>query len=343
MKERVEWLDICKLIGIWLVILGHLNISKNIQIYIYSFHMPFFFLISGYLHKTPSNQFLQVKKHATSLLWPYLTFYIINWLIVFITFFVAYTVITGQSNMTLENCFIKPFLGLIYGNGYDTETSRMLSRPLWFLLALFFVRVIFDFISYFTKNAVAIIIATILLMLVSISLFKNNIDIYFSIDSAFIAIPFFAVGYILNQKKALVNYLKKSNWNILWGIALLTILYFTSNMNETIDINKGMTGRSIFIFTFNALLGSAALILISYSSIKLNNLLRELSQNTLIILSLHTTFILIIFQFIPNDNTSDFLYLILSVLILFFMKIPISIINRHLTFISTPVFRRNSK
>lgn len=49
MAKRIEYLDYAKGIGIILVVLGHILIKGNIKIYIYSFHMPLFFIISGYL------------------------------------------------------------------------------------------------------------------------------------------------------------------------------------------------------------------------------------------------------------------------------------------------------
>jgi len=62
MKDRITWLDKCKLIGIWLVIIGHLNISKDYQDFIYAFHMLLFFFISGYLYKVPDMFFFSTKK-----------------------------------------------------------------------------------------------------------------------------------------------------------------------------------------------------------------------------------------------------------------------------------------
>ena len=51
-EKRMLWLDNLKALGIILVVLGHSNqqntpILKYLDIFIYSFHMPFFFLLSG--------------------------------------------------------------------------------------------------------------------------------------------------------------------------------------------------------------------------------------------------------------------------------------------------------
>ena len=52
MTQRINWIDWAKVFAIYLVILGH-HISKDVEgeslvkNFIYAFHMPFFFFISG--------------------------------------------------------------------------------------------------------------------------------------------------------------------------------------------------------------------------------------------------------------------------------------------------------
>lgn len=46
----MEWVDWTKIIGIFLVTLGHGNlVSVELNTFIYSFHMPLFFILSGIL------------------------------------------------------------------------------------------------------------------------------------------------------------------------------------------------------------------------------------------------------------------------------------------------------
>lgn len=48
-KERIQYLDICKGVGIIFVVLGHIIQTNPIRTWIYSFHMPLFFFLSGYI------------------------------------------------------------------------------------------------------------------------------------------------------------------------------------------------------------------------------------------------------------------------------------------------------
>lgn len=79
MNKRIDYLDIAKGLGILLVYIGHCNIglrhdSYNIVFdWIYSFHMPFFFFVSGLLFNVKSidtKNFLWKKTIALML--PYI-------------------------------------------------------------------------------------------------------------------------------------------------------------------------------------------------------------------------------------------------------------------------------
>lgn len=48
-SERVDWVDTLKFIGILSVILGHINFPLNG--FIYTWHMPLFFIVSGFFIK----------------------------------------------------------------------------------------------------------------------------------------------------------------------------------------------------------------------------------------------------------------------------------------------------
>lgn len=50
-KERVVWIDWAKALLIYFVVVGHAGCKDNVQIILYAFHMPAFFVISGYLYR----------------------------------------------------------------------------------------------------------------------------------------------------------------------------------------------------------------------------------------------------------------------------------------------------
>lgn len=72
--KRVEWIDLAKFIAISLMVMGHLGLPKSAARLIHVFHMPVFFLLSGFCfneikHREPGPFLLSRTK---SILVPYL-------------------------------------------------------------------------------------------------------------------------------------------------------------------------------------------------------------------------------------------------------------------------------
>ena len=57
-QKRIEWVDIAKGIGMILVVYGHTSIPKFLSNWIWSFHMPMFFIIAGMLFTPPQKKVL---------------------------------------------------------------------------------------------------------------------------------------------------------------------------------------------------------------------------------------------------------------------------------------------
>ena len=50
MRKRIDFIDYSKGLGIFFVVFGHVYCGNNIVTnWIYSFHMPLFFILSGFL------------------------------------------------------------------------------------------------------------------------------------------------------------------------------------------------------------------------------------------------------------------------------------------------------
>lgn len=86
-KRRMSYIDIAKGIGIFLVILGHTYRRNIVQNWLYSFHMPLFFFISGWLYcEIDKKDYVKlVTKKARGLIMPYAVFIMLNflyWLVV---------------------------------------------------------------------------------------------------------------------------------------------------------------------------------------------------------------------------------------------------------------------
>ena len=126
MAMRIVWLDSLKGLGIFLVIFGHLLPASVLTQYVYAFHVPLFFVVSGYLFDRRRYGFRQlVLRRLRTLIVPYFVFATVSFLFWFV-------VVRGLSvgGRALEANPLKPFVGIFYGVG-DDEWSVPLNVALW--------------------------------------------------------------------------------------------------------------------------------------------------------------------------------------------------------------------
>lgn len=72
---RIQFLDNAKILASLLVIFAHLYSTYSPQrLYIYAFHMPLFFYISGVLHKYDGT--IQLRKYTKKLVLPIIVFFV---------------------------------------------------------------------------------------------------------------------------------------------------------------------------------------------------------------------------------------------------------------------------
>lgn len=129
---RNSTLDVAKGLGIWLVLIGHAALFGNQQLakYIYAFHMPFFFMISGFFYK-PKTIKETIKSNFNRLIIPYLI----------IGFSCAVpAVIFGHTTSAMD--FLRQAAGTVYSVPRSDWTFYC--TPIWFLTCLFCVEAIYS-------------------------------------------------------------------------------------------------------------------------------------------------------------------------------------------------------
>jgi fucose 4-O-acetylase-like acetyltransferase len=72
--RQMHWVDIFKGIGIIAIVAGHSLPQAGITSFLFLFHVPLFFYLSGYLHRPNPNFMTYFRKKATHLLIPYVGF-----------------------------------------------------------------------------------------------------------------------------------------------------------------------------------------------------------------------------------------------------------------------------
>lgn len=217
-NNRIEWVDISKGIAMLLVMIGHSGIAEPVNAWLYSFHMPLFFFLSGYVfsvnkYKTFGSFF---RKKFSTLFIPLLIFGIVIkvWQFVFMP---------THDFAALGKNIILSFL---------LELRGKYSMTLWFLLCLFFVQIEYWFVLKITKHNVKSQLIILTAASIIGYMYLRIVDKIFPwcLDTTLFAIGFFGIGYIIrNNKNNIIEYCSK--WTVLFASLAVNILTVVVNWN----------------------------------------------------------------------------------------------------------------
>lgn len=173
-QKRLEWIDIMKGIGILLVIVGHYLSFSYLPFIIYSFHMPLFVWVSGYLFKEDL-----IKKKTIHTLKkigiPYLYTYIV--------------VVVGALLVEIAKIFVKNqhFLlldffktkGIAFLFGYGNSTSQIEGvDAIWFLASLMVAEIVLNVLLKLKNRFFIGVIVVIVYLLGAFLHSKFDIPLY---------------------------------------------------------------------------------------------------------------------------------------------------------------------
>ena len=130
LQQRIEYVDTLKAIGILAVVLGH--IASPLGSFIFSWHMPLFFVISGFFinFDLPFKNF--ILKDLKRLMVPYFFFSFLG---------VAIEILKRTLLDREMFSYIEVFKGVVYQMDIAALSGHY-GHILWFLPTLFFARVL---------------------------------------------------------------------------------------------------------------------------------------------------------------------------------------------------------
>jgi len=191
-QQRDISLDIAKALGIVLMMAGHRLWDTPLRVAIYSFHMPLFFLIAGYLFKPMqqlSDSKIRMVKDVKRLIVPYVVTagIVVLWWIGVALF--------GGENHILHRC-----VAAFWGEGFAHHAKYWGDMPsigaIWFLLAMFWCKQTYNFIDFFVGKYA--ILVCLLIAFIAAKL-RNIIGLPWSIWDGLGYLPFYAIGYLYKQ------------------------------------------------------------------------------------------------------------------------------------------------
>lgn len=289
-KKRIVWIDQLRAIAFYFVGLGHLNSYYGpLNVWIYSFHMPMFFLISGLnlnITKIYNTKFKDYFLHLVQrMLVPYFWLQLIS---------------TGIKYFTFRNevSVFKYFLGMFVGNNRIFGAA---SNAMYFVLVLFLAQVCFWFVIRGTK-ANKIHMCLILAILSVASFATQNADMPWHLNVVPTGMAFMFIGRLLmdgfvSAEESLEKIKKPLYFGI--GAALLTVGYFLARYNGRISIHANFYGKNYLVFLLSAVISFAgfAFIIMKIPSVKL---LSFIGKNTLFFLGIHEPFLVLVRDSFPQ-------------------------------------------
>ena len=185
--KRNQSIDVAKAIGIILMVVGHFNgLPLWLEKWIFSFHMPLFFVLSGYLFK-PKPELQVIKGGLKSLVLPYIYTTLISVVIILLL-------------ASPENA-INPILGAFGGSQGNPNAKFILSNlqagPIWFLMSLFWCRIYFSLIFERFKEKYLLVSFLIGLPMAVFSAKIANIPL--CVGSGAVSLMFYAAGLKLKE------------------------------------------------------------------------------------------------------------------------------------------------
>lgn len=190
--KRVEWIDICKAFTVYLMVLAHVGVTKNIDIFIHSFHMPLFFVLSGFcFNEVKYNKLVVlIKSRFKTLIIPYIIF----GTGLFMFWNICLMILNRKDEM-------QPLTSLLASMFWINTRAKPFGVVQWFLTALFVAEIIFWVLLHIGKNEVKKVACLLAVVAVLAGIYPEVSDfrLPWAIDSALMGTVFFGAGWVLKK------------------------------------------------------------------------------------------------------------------------------------------------
>lgn len=226
--NRLNWIDWAKCLAISFVVFGHTpQVPGSFpQYYIVTFHMPFFFFISGYLTKKEYFSKTTLRKYWHTIIIPY---FIYNF--IYYPYWIVKHTIEYPDAGLYDYC--KPLIGTLMLQ-CSTKYYESLNGVTWFLVSLLAYKIILSICNKYRYGNWTILF----LMIISSTFYAINEFQLYTTDLPVIGfskcMAFFFIGHFCRQKNIMPEQPMKRDWylcviNI--GISLATYLFVEEKSN----------------------------------------------------------------------------------------------------------------
>lgn len=308
MNKRIEWIDVAKGITIILVMIGHyVSYGSQIRNFIFAFHMPLFFILSGYTFKFLDDKkeiLKKTKKEIIRFLLPAFLLTIIGQITI--------KLLWNWHNLSYKASFFLALKRIAWGNGVDYDWKGIhfyaLGMP-WFLITLIVAKLV---CGYLGKDKLKL---AFILMFFGVFI-GNQIQLIWNLDLIMVSILYIYIGNLLKEKKGIYEKHDKL-------ILISSILIFSYMLSQGKYIEMATRSYPDGIFSIiESVAGSVIVIECSKYiclTTKLKKILKKVGEISLIILLVHYfEFFTGIYVFFSLDKI--IIKVILNILIAFLIR-----------------------
>lgn len=289
-KQRDRSIDGLRCIGICAVVLGHF--CALVQEWVYSFHLPLFFVIGGLLYRPTNTSFTSyVTGKAKSLLLPFYAYglgLLIYWL-VFERYFRA---------STQDFPWHQSLYGLLYAANGPNFWLRF-GGAIWFLPCYFCAVICYEAISRVAvqrKHIVLFIVMVTSIIAYIYNTTAHHINLPFGLNQALTGLPWMWIGSYFADKK-IITYLKEEmskTWCVLFAV---TFLFLSLVSDLKLDLFSCTLGAS-WIQLYSYSMGGILLCIFLGVLFQGSKIVQLIGASTLTIMCLHQVIGRILFKLI---------------------------------------------
>lgn len=268
---RDKRIDILKGIGIILVVAGHCG--SPFRNYIYTFHMPLFLFISGYLRYRAKTKDWStfIKGKIKTILIPYILYWILSMII-------FNNIVTIIKTGNLATIGINQIKGLLMGGKWLSYYSNNVA--LWYLLFFFICIIVFEFlIRKFKYNTLAFIagICTAITLTVQQKYAMPIFQLTVLPPALLFLFAGYLFSYLINNHNSILETMNKKSV----GITLIMFGLIIANRNNG-DISN-IKSNLYFISAIPSIIG----YFILSTTLSKFNIIEKLGKDSLYILGIH--------------------------------------------------------
>ena len=273
LEQRLPWVDTLKGLGILLVVFGHETGAGLAQAFVYLFHMPLFFALSGLLHKPHPDRAGFLRKRAIHLLVPYAAF----------TTIAACVKLLLSTRHGLTTTQVKHGLFIVLWGG---AAMKGIFGALWFLTCLFLTQQVMNYLlvrAGLQTTCALTAVAWVLSYLNSI--WMPGLSLPWDAQVVLAAMPYFLAGYLARGRDIL-------GWqtSLIGIIAVAVSLYYLRSSPETAyDMRAGYYGLPVItaVLAFGCILACVRLSVWLTPILFLGKWLQQLGAFSLGIMLIH--------------------------------------------------------